>query len=325
MKNNRLRIFAVFASLLLTVSFVSCSKKAKTDENGFFNTFESAKKAAVENNQDILVVVTLAGSEDSSDDFIENILQSKSFKKQIATNYVIYYMDFGDKTYNKTQEDKDFAALMEKNILVASNLNVRSTPSFYLLSKEGYYITQLEDTEELKSTEQFKQVLNNAQPAVNDVHALITKIQSSTEKERLEAIDELVNMTDLTHKFFIYDLIKEVIKTDKNNEYGMIGKYLLYKVDLDATELFGKGEPGDSAKCYADVAQSPYLDADQKQQSYYMAAYTLFMGHVDDPKPILYYLQKAIDANPESPSAPQIRAQLESMTKTIAETEIATY
>lgn len=322
MKRNILFALAVLAFAL---TFTSCGKKNAKDGNGFCQTFEDAKKTAAESGQDILVVVTLAGSDENSDTFIENVLQSKSFKKQIASKYVIYYMDFGEATFEKTQSDEAFAALMDKNTIIASNLNVRSTPSLFLLSKEGYFITQLADTEELQTTEQLQQVINNANPASEDVHALITKIQSATGLDRIQAIDELVNMTDLTYKFFIYDLIKEVIKLDKDNEYGMIGKYLLYKVDLDATELFGKGEVAKAANCYAEVAQSPFLDADQKQQSYYMAAYSMFMGRVEDPKPILIYLQKAIDANPDSPNTPQIKLQLENMKQAIESTGPALY
>lgn len=322
MKRNILFTLAIFAFVL---TFAACSKKAGTDENGYCQTLDEAKKAAAEKNQDILVVVTLAGNDEASDSFLNDIFYSEAFTEKVAQKYVIFHIDFGEATYNKTLEDEKFAALMEKNTLVASNLNVRFTPCFYLLSKEGYFITQLEYMDEITSADQIQELISLAAPACDDVHNIIAKIQAATGSERILAIDELVNMTELTYKFFIYDLIKEVIKLDKDNTYGMIGKYLLYKVDLDATELFGKGEPERAAKCYADVALSPYLDADQKQQSYYMAAYSLFMGHVEDPKPILNYLQKAIDVNPDSPNTPQIRQQLESMAQTIAATEVATY
>lgn len=306
----------IFLIALMALTFVACGNKKV--EGDFYQSLDQTTEAAVKNNKDILIVFTMEGDDAYSSQFVSSVMNTADFKNDVCSKYEVLRIDFGQSTYEKTivKEDADkkaqeaaeaFADLMQENSKLANLLNVKATPSFYILSKQQYFIATLDYAAEITSTAQFNELLAVAQPTIDDIHAYIKTIETGSDKEKLAAIDTFYDSTDATYRPFLYPLIIQYMKLDKNDETGLLGKYTLARADMDAVNLYAEGEALKAAQKYADVAEDKALTADQKQQAYYMAAYLLTIGGSPDYQPIMRYLKKALDVAPESNAVPHIQ------------------
>lgn len=309
-------VLATLAALIVTaLAFVSCGKKSTAD---FHQTLAQGAQAAEKSGKDILLIYTMDGDDGYSSEFIEKVLTNSAFKSEVCNNYEVVYVDFGQKTYEKTvvrEEDSKkqqaeaeaFANLMQENMKEANLLSIKSTPSVYLFTKEKYFITQLDYSEDINTVSLFKELISVEQPAIDEIHGYVQTIQNGTTEEKLEAINSLYDATEATYRVYLYNLVIDYMKLDKANKSGRLGKFTLGKADLEALNLYAAGDPIAASKKYSDVAQDSSLNAEQKQNAYYMAAYLLSIGGSPDPKPILRYLKNALDAAPESDAVPHIQ------------------
>ena len=221
--------------ILFTLSlFISCGK-AKNDEYGCFQTMDQALKNAQKNNQEVLVIVTMQGDDDLSQSFVSDILSTKEFKNEILPSYSVILMDFSQSSYKKTvvnetdskaakKAAEEYAKIVQNNSKTASLLNVSKTPSLYLLTKENYFITEVPYTDEVKTFEDFKKNLDAQSPLVSQMKEFIAAIQKGSKQEKLAAIDNLYENTEIIYRVFLADLIDKYVEMDKDNESGLLSK-----------------------------------------------------------------------------------------------------
>ena len=308
----------VFATLFLAAMIISCGNK-KIDENGFFQDIDSAVSHAQKKNKDVIVAITLIGDDMYSSTVMDNILTTEAFKTDVLSDFSVLHMDFSQSSYEKTvvseMASKDeqkkavaYADIMQKNSQLASMLNVQSTPAFFVLSKDKYFITELDFDDTVKTYDDFAALLNSQNSIIQKKHSLIEATKKGSNLERISAIDALYDSTDVTYRFLFSDLIETVIKLDKNNESGLLSKYLLANADVKGSDFFMRGDAEGAAQTYIKVCDEPALLPEHKQQAYYMGAYILAMSGSSDYKAILDYLQKSIDAAPESENVASIMA-----------------
>lgn len=308
----------VFATLFLAAMFISCGNK-KTDEHGFFQDIDSAASQAQKKDKDIIVAITMTGDDMYSSSVMDNILTTEVFKNNVLSEFAVLYMDFSQSSYEKTvvneEASKDeqkkaaaYADLMQKNSQLASLLNVQSTPAFYVLTKDKYFITELDFDDTVQTYESFAALLNSQKSVIQEKHSMVEATKKGSNLERISAIDALYDSTDVTYRFLFSDLIETVIKLDKNNESGLLSKYLLANADVKGSDFFMRGDAEGAAQTYIKVCDEPALLPEHKQQAYYMGAYILAMSGSTDYKAILEYLQKSIEAAPESENVSSIMA-----------------
>lgn len=305
--------------LLLTAGlFISCGKSS-ADENGIFQELNPAMEYAKKKNQDVIIAVTLNGDDEYSADVINNVMNTKAFKDEIASKYAVIHMDFSQSAYEKTVVSEDAtkeaqaaaaknAEIMQQNSLLAATLNVQATPSFYIFTKDQYYLTQLDPMDGTQSYQTFKANLDSKADLIADMHKKIDATKKGSVKDRIAAIDTFCDSVDMTYTIFYADMYEYVIENDKKNESGLLSKYLLADADARGSIFYMNGNPVAAAQAYVDVCSNPMLEAAHKQQAYYMASYILAMTDTGDYQTLLDYLQKAIDADPENPEVPSIRA-----------------
>ena len=143
----------IFAALLCSaLTLVSCKKKqVYKDECDCFLDFEDAKTFAQKTNQNILLLVTSRGDDYISQQFIDDVLMSDSFKETIASEYIVCHFDFSQYSYEKTvvpedatKEEKEhithYAELMQQGYQKAVLLDCQYTPAIFLFTKEGFVI-----------------------------------------------------------------------------------------------------------------------------------------------------------------------------------------
>ena len=308
----------ITVSLLLSLFLLVSCGKSKTSANGCYKDINSAKIAAQKNNQDILVVVTMAGDDVSSQDFVTNVLNTESFAKDIASKYAAVHMDFSQASYEKTvvnpEADKktqkaaeEYALLMQENAKFASLMNVQNTPALFLFTKEVYVITELDYTEDVKSSNDLVALIQSEQTAIDNVHAMVEAVNNSSKLEKVTAIDRLYEATELLYQPFLKDLIAEVLSIDKKNESGVLSKYIMAKADSDAAYLDVLGDAEGASDIYVKICDNEYLLPEYKQQAYYLAAYLLSMSGSTDFDKILGCLEKSLEADPQSEQVPNIQ------------------
>lgn len=313
----------LFAVICASLFLAGCSKAAP-DANGFYNDFDAAMSAAKKAEQSILLIVTAEGDvdyagNDYSTPFMNNCVRTEDFKKTILSDYTIAVMDFSESTYMKTvvgeelsgkekKEAKKNASQLEKNSVLVSKLNPEYAPAVYLFTKEGYYIGTIAYVESISNTAEFKDILDTHKETVDLVNELVADTKKGSNADKLKVIDKLFMATPSPYRVFLYDLVNQAISFDKKNESGLMAKYVMAKADYEAIELTIKGNVPAAAKKYAEIAENPMLNPLEKQQSYYMAAYTLGISGSSEVSQVLGYLQESMNACPEGETYEQIKA-----------------
>ena len=155
-------------------------------------------------------------------------------------------------------------------------------------------------------------------PLVSQMKEFIAAIQKGSKQEKLAAIDNLYENTEIIYRVFLADLIDKYVEMDKDNESGLLSKYLFAQADANASNLYMSGDLLGATKSYVDICSNPNLEADYKQQAYYMAAYIM---SISDYATILDYLNLSIKANPESESVDSINQVIEYLKSMISQME----
>lgn len=314
MKKN-FNILSVLMILLMAVYFAGCQKNKS--EDGFFYSIEDAFSDAKKNDKNVLLIITSDGDDENSTDFIENVMKSDEFKQQIVNEFTVFHIDFSEKTYLKTVvndvDDKkaqkaaeDFALMMQENSRFASKLYVQNTPSIFILTKEQYFIAEIDTTEKIENFASLKQLLDEQSDKIKSVNEMVLETKKGSQSEKISAIDRLYEDTDLMYRSLLSDLVFEVIEMDKKNESGLLSKYLLTSADINSSEVFLMGNIDAAVKAYLDICSNEYLLPEHRQQAYYIAAYIMLMSGSDDYDYCFDLLNKSIDAAPETDSAQTI-------------------
>lgn len=312
--------------VLLSLFLISCTKENK-NENGCFSSIDDVKSNALKNNQDILLIISTGSDDPLSKLFIENVINTKSFKSGIAKKYSVLYIDFSEASYQKTVVNPDddektrnaseeYAKIMFENARIASMLNVRSAPAVFLFTKEMYCVTEIDAQNDINNTAELEIELNKRQDELAAFKEKVAATDKGTLQEKVEAIDSLFEMAKPEYKVFLADLFQKVIELDKNNETGLLSKYLLANANAVSSVKFIEGKVYEAIDEFIKVCDNKYLSSADRQQSYYMAAYLLAMARDTDFNRMLDYAQKSIDADPESEEVPGIllfKQQIESI------------
>ena len=303
--------------LIIFLSF-SCSKKIITDDCGCYIDFDVARETAIKKNQNMLLFVTMDSEDSFSSDFVRKIISNQNFSLRVMSEYVVVHFDFSQSSYEKTvphgktsrketQRAERLAELMQENTRIATLLDVKYTPSMYILTQDGFYVAEVMLPSELNGLDDFLSLLEGYKGRMAKINHLVDKAYEGDGKQRVLAIDELYESTDEVHRALLSSLIKEVPSLDKNNETGLLSKYLLTIAESEAISYYSSGDVASAVKCYTQLTKSKFLEPEHKQQAYYMAAYILASSGETDINLVLNYLLESINAYPQGENVPNIQ------------------
>lgn len=315
MKNNYKFIF--FSIMCVIFTFIGCGKKALTDECGCYLNLDDACSNAEKKNQDILVLITSNGDDFVSEEFIEEVLKDETFKSTISKKYTVYHFDFSQKSYEKTvasptasKAEQDladsYADLMQTGYQFATLLDCQYTPAVFLLTKERYVIAEIEYENEIMDPEEFISLLQKYDDKSMELKEKVAATKKGTNLEKVEAIDKLYNDTSEKYRPMLIDLAKSIPELDKNNESGLCSKYLVLAAESKAIAAYTKGDLVGAVQSYISACDSSYINPDEKQECYYMAAYLLASTGSEDYDVIISYLNMALEASANSEKVPYI-------------------
>lgn len=314
---KRLIVIAI-ATLIMAASFVSCKKYTK-DETNCYVGFEEVKKVAHKSKKPILVMITQEEGEmnGGSKYFVDNILINPAFSDYCKDKFELYRMDFStgniqksaikeDSSKQEQEEAAKYAEYFQQGVQLATYFGIQYTPAFYILTKDGYFVSEVYYTEDSMTETAFTELLEGYREQVNYIESLIAATKKGTISEKINAIDSLYTVTPLAGQFFLGEFAREAVKIDPENSTGLIGKYYFFVADEKASELYRNQDEAGAIQAYLDAAESGKLEPEYKQQCYYMAAWILESVGSMDINMLIDYLQKAYDAAPDSDYAPDI-------------------
>lgn len=304
------KFFNVIAlALSFVFVFASCSS-AKTDDSGWYNDYEAAKKIASKQNKNILLFVNSVYDIDGSQNAVKLLLETPEFVNGLKDSYVCVHFDFTDimnlnviDENAKPEEKKAFEkrrAEIEKQFAVADALAIQTTPAIVLTTKEGYYITNVQFDFASDNVEGYITMVKNEADTVKEVNDMVAATKKGTNLERVNAINTLYDSQSETHRLLLSNLCREVPKLDKNNESGLLSKYLFAIANADAYAKLIKLEVAEAIKVYEKAAEDTRLEPADKQNLYYIAANILASSGTTDYEYVVKLLQNAFDADPES-------------------------
>ena len=150
--------------------------------------------------------------------------------------------------------------------------------------------------------------------AVIEARELITTSQGV---EKARAIDAFLNIVGNAESHR-YDALRLLVPTlDPDNQSGLKSKYVLIGADIRAKGFAQQGEYHKAGDEYRAAAELGGLASGELQLAWYLTAYAYLMAGNETPQAVIEYLQKAIEADPQSDAAEQINQAIKKLEKDI--------
>ncbi|MCQ2597488.1 MAG: hypothetical protein MJ181_06510 [Treponema sp.] len=316
-------IFSILVvSFLAITCFTSCGEKIPApNEYGFYNDMDDAVKAARKTKKDILLFITMGGFDDESDDFISGVLQNAAYKVQFEKEYVSVHFDFGEKAFIQSENDEAFNAQVNKNISLVRGMNLQYTPALYLMNCDGYAFADEIYAKSFSSVETLYSLVSEYKEDFDTFRKMIDFTKKGKPADRVKAINVIYQVIEDQYLPTYINLYKQVPEIDKKNESGLVS-YLYFVYTMEESRKYIQGGDYYSAvQVFRDSATSGYLSGEELQQAYYMTGQLMIQGQSPDIPAIIYYLQAAVDAAPETDFAENCRNILAQIQELLPETE----
>lgn len=335
------KIFTIICAVAAATvfSFAGCSKKdtrevrkpsQNIDSSKWIDNLIDGKAAARKENKKVFLFFSGDDQDQSSARLKEKVFNTTEFMEQMTKDYVLVNLDFSNSLFDAasadplaTEEEKAEAAelwvKLEENMRDAGLYNIQATPSFYLITKEGYVIAEMIFDQEPQNPEDFFSAYGAMEEQIAEYENILASARAGKTEDRLAAINKLFDRTEPQLRYLLTDLSSDYIKLDKKNRTGMVGAHVVAIANAHAVQAYLDQEPLAASEEFAKAAQSKYLEPDQKQQCYYTAGYLLAQSGTTDYAKVKEYLQEAYNAAPESAYAATIQSMIRMMEENYGE------
>ncbi len=298
--------------------FSGCSVLSKTDQYGWYHDYAAAKTVAKKQGKNILFVMSADDSDSDSATLKSTIFNTKKFKRLVSDQYILCNLDFSRSEFQKgkvpdtaSEKQKKIAkAAAEKfknNNKIAASYNIQKTPFIVLITKDGYFITEIKYNKDIKTPKQFLDAINKQQKKIDSVQKFVDTIENSKGVDRVKAIDAMYEATEAPYRYLLSDKIREVPNLDTNDKSGLLSKYTFEIANMDVMDAYFSHHMEKAPDIYVAAAESGKLSPLYKQKAYYKAGYLLGSIGSSDYDKIMDYLQKSCDADPESEAIPTLK------------------
>lgn len=333
--------FTKVLALLIAGMFlvIGCSKNesqkvrkpsANIDSSKWIDNLIDGKAAAEKENKKIFLFFSADDQDATSKQFKDNVFNTPEFLEVATKDYVLVNLDFSNSLFESAQanpiateeEQKSATELMarlEENMKDASIYNVQASPSFFLLTKEGYVIDEIIFKEVLKNIDEFTNEMNSRAEKFAEYMNVLDSTKSGKVTERVSAIERLFDITPNNQRYPLKSFSKLVLDIDKKNESGVVGKHAIALANANAMEHYMNRDAESASEEFAKLSKNKFLTAQEKQQCFYTAGYLLSQSGSMNYSKIKEYFQNAYDADPESQYAATIQAMVKSVEEMEAE------
>ncbi|MDE5582060.1 MAG: hypothetical protein K2I95_11660 [Treponemataceae bacterium] len=303
--------------ILFAMIFAGCSKNSTKDEFGIYHDFEETISAAEKSGKKILLVFTKLDSGEFNETLVNQVLHAQDYQEKIGAEFETCQIDFSKENFS-SEENSDAAnssqkksakkskAQIERDMRTTVIYGVETPPTVMILSPQGYVISSITYLSCINVSE-FSNIVEVEREKIAAMEKMVSAVNGAEGLEKISAIDSLYENTHTNYRYQLRELCDEVVRLDKKNESGLVGKYLLARVATEAMDCYLERKPEKAAECYTKYVSSPFLSIEQKQRCYYSAAYITGNERpsVEVSEKILEYLNSLIELDPETPFAKQ--------------------
>lgn len=320
MKKNALKnIASLFALSILALAFLSgCSKKIQKDDYGIYSDFDSALSAAKKSGKKLLLFFTKMEDGGFNEKILNDVLHASDYNEVFGNEFETCLIDFSRERFSKKSENFD-EARNDRDMNTAVIYGLETAPAVMILTKQGYVITNITYLP-ADNPQELSKIIELDRKSIDDMDKLLAEIDAAKGLDRVAKIDELFEQTKANYRYQLRALSDEVIKLDKKNQSGLVGKHLLARASTKAMECYLRRQPDKAVECYLEPLKSKFLSVEEKQRSYFAAAYITGKNDmsVENSKKIIEYLNAAIDLDPKSELAERCRFLLDRQEKILA-------
>ena len=304
--------FLLVLVAFMTVIFTGCANKEVKNEFGWYTDYDACLKQAKAENKKVFLIVSRDESDNVSATLKQTVLYTSEFAEKYSGEYLFCEVDISPSLFKAAKPPKDadkeakknskkFEKILDERMRVVTIYGIQNTPTIFMLSPEGYVIKDFTYIP-CANVGEFDALLSTYNEEISGMQGMIEEVKATSGLEKVSAIDALYEGTNSTYRYLLTDLMREVEKLDKKNETGLVGKYIMAIATSDAMDAYMARKPEKVASIYEKSAKHKMLTDDQKQQSYYAAAFVVGSNTPtpEETKQIISYLEKAIEINPES-------------------------
>ena len=271
MANKAAALFVAALALLAATALCSCSKKGLPDANGVYSDFDSALSAAKKSGKKLLLFFTKLEDGGFNQTIATDVLGAADYKEILGQEFESCRIDYSRERFSKKSESFN-EAQNDRDMRTAVIYGAETTPAVYVLTKEGYVLMNITYLP-VKNPKEFFEVIQSDRENINAMETLLSEIESAKGLERVKKIDELYEKTSTNYRYQLRALCDQVIKLDKKNNSGLVGKYLLARASTKAMDCYLRREPAKAVEAYLEPLKSSFLSVEEKQRSYFAAAY----------------------------------------------------
>ena len=326
----------ISALLFCSAAFISChrandinsAKEEKKinlkdfDSSNWISSFDAGKLFSAKKNKKIILFFS-DDKDESSAKMKKDFIERDDFVKSLVNDFVLVNVSFSEDRFSEAEKaetiiyDTPDAPEAEKaksvafvnalldDINLARIYNVARTPAFYIVSESGLVVDVLPVNTETDESK-FVELIESSKTKIASFDADMEAIKKSKGLDKVNAIDEFFEKTPVDYRYFLSDLCRLLVDTDKKNESGLVGKHLVVIANNKAVDYFLDQDANAASDEFISVAENPLLMADERQQAYYTAGYLLAQSGSIQYGKIKDCFQKAYDASPSSEYAPKI-------------------
>nr|QGT51527.1 lipoprotein [uncultured Spirochaetaceae bacterium] len=312
-------LFAISIAIFFAMVLAGCSKNSTKDEFGIFHDLDETISAAEKSDKKILLVFTKLDSGGFNETLVNQVLHAQDYQEKLGAEFETCQIDFSKEDFSSEKNSrsgnssrkksaKKTKAQIERNMRATVIYGVETPPTVMILSPQGYVISSITYLSCINVTE-FSNIVEVEREKIDAMEKLVSAVKSANGQEKISAIDLLYENTHTNYRYQLRELCDEVVRLDKKNESGLVGKYLLARAATEAMDCYLERKPEKAAECYTKYVSSQFLSVEQKQQCYYAAAYITGNERpsVEVSEKILGYLNSLVELDSQTPLAKQAK------------------
>lgn len=300
---KKIFLFLIFFAIV----FAGCAKNSSKDEFGIFHDLEKTISVAEKSDKKILLVFTKLESGGFNETLVNQVLHAQDYQEKIGAEFETCQIDFSKEDFSSQKKSaKKTKAQTERNMNTTVIYGVETPPTVMILSPQGYVISSITYLSCI-NVQEFSNIIEVEREKIDAMEKMVAAVKNAEGIEKISAIDLLYENTHANYRYQLRKLCDEVVRSDKKNESGLVGKYLLARASTEAMDCYLARKPEKAAECYIKYVPSKFLSVEEKQRCYYAAAYITGNERpsVTVSEKILGYLDSLVKLDSETPIAKQ--------------------
>lgn len=300
---KKIFLFLIFFAII----FAGCAKNSSKDEFGIFHDLEKTISVAEKSDKKILLVFTKLESGGFNETLVNQVLHAQDYQEKIGAEFETCQIDFSKEDFSSQKKSaKKTKTQTERDMNTTVIYGVETPPTVMILSPQGYVISSITYLSCI-NVQEFSNIIEVEREKIDAMEKMVAAVKNAEGIEKISAIDLLYENTHANYRYQLRKLCDEVVRSDKKNESGLVGKYLLARASTEAMDCYLARKPEKAAECYIKYVRSKFLSVEEKQRCYYAAAYITGNERpsVKISEKILGYLDSLVKLDSETPIAKQ--------------------